>query len=60
MLQVYILNVLAGSNVYYNFVIRMLQVLQWLYTCITSVCFNYFKCMLQVFHLNIIYVPVAI
>jgi hypothetical protein len=60
MSQVYVLNISAGSNVYYNFVIWMLQVFHWLYTCVASVCFNCFKCMLQVFHLDIIYVAVAI
>ena len=37
--------------------------LQWLYTCVASVCFKYFnclKCILQVFHLDAAYVAVAI
>jgi hypothetical protein len=43
--------------------IWMLHILQWLYTCVTSVCFknfSSFKRMLQVFHLDVAYVPVAI
>jgi hypothetical protein len=37
--------------------------LQWLYTCVASVCFKYFSCfkrMLQVFHLDVAYVAVTI
>ena len=41
----------------------VLHMLQWLYTCVTSVCFkcfSCFKCMLQVFHLDVAYVAMAI
>jgi hypothetical protein len=41
----------------------VLRMLQWIYTYVSSVCFNCFCCfkhMLQVFYLDIAYVAVAI
>jgi hypothetical protein len=38
----------------------VLHMLQLLYTYVTSVCFSCLKCMLQVFHLDVAYVAVAI
>ena len=42
----------------------VLHILEWLYIYVVNVytfqMFNYFKCMLQVFYLNVAYVEVAI
>jgi hypothetical protein len=41
----------------------VLYILQWLYTCVVSICFKGFSCfkhMLQVFHLDVAYIAVAI
>jgi hypothetical protein len=56
-------NVSAVSNVCCKYFIWMLHMLLWPYTYIVSVCFkcfNYFKCMLQVFYLDVTYVAVVI
>ena len=52
MLQVYVSNILAVSNVCCKCFIYMLHMLHWIYTYVASVCFKYFiyfRRMLQVF-----------
>jgi len=59
MLQVYVLNVSAISNVCCKCFIWILPMLQWLYMYVTNVCskcFTYFIPMLQMFHLDVAYV----
>jgi hypothetical protein len=63
MLQVYVSNVLAVSNICCKCFILMLYMLQWPYTYVASICFKCFICfrrMLQVFYLDVPYVLMVI
>ena len=60
MLQMYILNISAVSNVCYKGFIWMLHMLQWLYTYVATICFKcftYFRRMLhQVLHVASVFI----
>jgi hypothetical protein len=63
MLQVYVLNVSAVSNIRRKCFMWILYMLHWLYMYVTSICFKYFSCfkhILIVFYLHVAYVAVAI
>jgi hypothetical protein len=56
MLQACVSSVSDISNVYFKCFVWLLHILLWLYTYVSSVCFEYFRCFrlkLQVFHLNV-------
>jgi hypothetical protein len=58
-LQMYVAYVLSGCCK----IDLVLHMLQWLYTCVASVCFKclcFFKRMLQVFHLYVAYVATVV
>jgi hypothetical protein len=53
MLQGYVSSIVGVSDVCFKCFIWMLHILLWLYTYVCSVCFKYFRLMLQVFYLNV-------
>ena len=54
------LSVLGVSDACFKCFIWVLHMLLWLYTHVSSVCFRCFKLMLQLFHLNVAYIAMAI
>ena len=60
MLQVYVSNIPFVLDVCWKYFIWMLHMFQWLYTYVARVYSKCFRCMLQVFYLNVAHVAVAI